>query len=104
MSLDDLDPLLVAPKRLRLMAILQASAWAEFSFLQTGLDIAKADLSKQMKALIDAEYVTSRRAGGRRGGTTWFRITNSGKHAYGQHVEALRALTESVPVSTDTPQ
>ena len=103
MSLDALDPLLVAPKRLRLLAILRVSAWAEFAFLQTSLDVAKADLSKQMKALVDAGYVSSKRAGGRRGGTTWYRITKDGKSAYDSHVAALRSLTDSVPVSTDAP-
>lgn len=103
MSLDQLDPLLTAPKRLRLLAILRSSAWAEFSFLQDNVEIAKADLSKQMKSLADAGYVSSKRAGGRRGGTAWFRITKEGRAAYDQHVEALRALTEVVPVSTDAP-
>ena len=98
-----LDPLLQSPKRLRVLAILRASAWAEFSFLQESLGVEKADLSKQMKALVDAGYVSSKRSGGRRGGTAWFRITKAGKSAFEAHMEALTALTESVPVSTDAP-
>lgn len=104
MSLDELDPLLSAPKRLRLLAILRVSAWAEFGFLQESLGIAKADLSKQMSSLVDAGYVSSKRVGGRRGGATWFRITSAGRKVYDRHVEALRSLTEVVPVSTDAPE
>lgn len=104
MSLDALDPLLTSPKRLRLLAILRSSAWADFSFLQDNVDVAKADLSKQMKSLTDAGYVSSKRAGGRRGGTAWFRITKQGRAAYDRHLEALRALTEVVPVSTESPE
>lgn len=103
MSLADLDPILQSPKRLRAMAILHASQWAEFAFLQEGLNIAKADLSKQMKLLVDSGYVQSKRAGGRRGGTTWFRITKSGRVAFTQHRTALQALTEDVPTSTGAP-
>lgn len=103
MSLDALDPLLTAPKRLRLLAILRSSAWAEFAFLQENVGLAKADLSKQMKSLAEADYVSTKRAGGRRGGTAWFRITKQGRVAYDTHVEALRSLTEVVPVSTDVP-
>ena len=98
-----LDPLLQSPKRLRLLAILRASAWAEFAFLQDSLGIEKADLSKQMKALGEAGYVNHKRAGGRRGGTAWFRITRSGKSAFEAHMTALKELTESVPVSNETP-
>jgi len=102
-SLSDLDPLLSAPKRLRLLAILRGSAWAEFGFLHESLDIAKADMSKQMSALVDAGYATSKRVGGRRGGTTWFKITADGRKVYDNHVQALRSLTDEVPVSTASP-
>lgn len=103
MSLSELDPLLSSPKRLRLLAILRASSWAEFGFLHDSLEIAKADLSKQMSTLVEANYATSKRVGGRRGGTTWFRITSEGRTAYDLHVKALRTLTDVVPVSTASP-
>lgn len=103
MTLDRLEPLLSSPKRLRLLAILKSSAWAEFAFLQESVDLAKADLSKQMKALTDAGFAESKRAGGRRGGTAWFRITKAGREAFDRHVDALRYLTEDVPVSNEGP-
>lgn len=103
MSLEDLDPLLNAPKRLRLMAILRNSAWAEFAFLQGHVELPKADMSKQMRALIEAGYVESRRAGGRRGGTAWYRATKHGSNAFDDHVAALDRLTREVPISHDEP-
>ncbi|MEM9200210.1 MAG: transcriptional regulator [Actinomycetota bacterium] len=103
MSLEQLDPNFTAPKRLRLAAILRASVWAEFAFLQDHVGLSKTDLSKQMKHLIDAGYAESKRAGGRRGGTAWFRLTRDGASAYDQHLTALHQLTSDVPVSPNTP-
>lgn len=103
MSLDGVDRLIQSPKRLSALAILNASEWAEFAFLQEHLDVNKADLSKQMKSLIDAGFVSSKRAGGRRGGTTWYRITKQGRKAFEDHLAALHSLATNAPVSTTAP-
>ena len=62
MSIDALDPHLTAPKRLAALAILDAVAKAEFSYLRE-LGLSDSDLSKQLKVLTDAGYATSKRTG-----------------------------------------
>ena len=99
MSLAGLDPVIHAPKRLAAMAILAASEWAEFGFLRGRLDVSDSDLSKQMRTLVEAGYVKATKRGTGRGGSTWYRITRSGRAAFDAHVAALRALVEYAPDS-----
>jgi DNA-binding transcriptional ArsR family regulator len=73
---DDLDPVIHAPKRLAAMAILAGTVSTDFAFLRTHLDVSDSDLSKQMATLEKAGYVTK-----------------LGKGAFQRHVSALRAIT-----------
>ena len=93
LRLADLDPVIHSPKRLAVMAILDHSTTTDFPFLRSYLDVSDSDLSKQMTALERAAYVEVTKTGRGRGATTAYRITNSGRHAYRRHVEALRRLT-----------
>jgi DNA-binding MarR family transcriptional regulator len=90
-----LDPLIHAPKRLRIMAILQHSDEVEFQYLRDELTLSVSDLSKQMSALTDAGYAQARKTGKGPGSSTWFRITRAGKAAFLAHVAALRELLDS---------
>ncbi|MGI9609777.1 MAG: transcriptional regulator [Acidimicrobiia bacterium] len=92
MSLADLDALIHAPKRLAAMALLANSEAVEFAFLRDHLEVKDADLSKQMKALVEAGYVSTRKSKVGRGGKRWFRITAEGRTAFDQHVSALRSI------------
>lgn len=94
MSIADLDPVIHAPKRFGAMAVLAGTEWVEFAFLRDHLKIKDADLSKQMAALAEAEYVTSRKSKVGRGGKTWFSITKAGRSAFSAHVAALQAVVE----------
>lgn len=90
--IEDLDPLIHAPKRLAAMAILAVSAQATFPSLRERLAVSDSDLSKQMSALEAAGYVEIRKSGRGRGSTTTFRITRDGRSAYLRHRAALEAL------------
>lgn len=90
MNLDDLDPVIHAPKRLAVMAIL-ASSTADFRFLRDHLGVTDSDLSKQMSALERAGYVRPAKTRGP-GGSTWYRITKTGTTAYQQHLAALNSI------------
>ncbi len=94
MSINDLDPVIHAPKRLGAMAVLAGAEWVEFAFLRDHLKVKDADLSKQMTALADAGYVTSRKSKVGRGGKTWFMISKEGRHAFEAHVAALQSVVE----------
>lgn len=94
MTLADLDSVLSAPKRLGIMAMLDAAKSVEFSFLREQLGLSDSDLSKQMSALCDAGYARMRKTGHGRGSTTWFAVTRDGKRAFDTHVRALKQLIE----------
>jgi len=87
-----LDPLIHAPKRLRVMTILHATEAVEFQFLKEHLGLSPSDLSKQMSALVDAGYARARKTGKGPGSSTWYRMTREGRNAYEAHVAALKAL------------
>lgn len=91
-ALSGLDPVLNAPKRLAIMAVLAGSSSTDFGFLRQHLQVSDSDLSKQAAALEQAGYLTVHKAGRGRGGTTSFQVTKAGKAAYQRHRATLRAL------------
>lgn len=92
----ELDPLIVAPARLKLMTMLTAVSEAEFATTRAALDVADSVLSKHLGALEDAGYVRRRKGVhlGRR--TTWIALTGRGRKALDAHIAALRALIDGV--------
>lgn len=87
-----LDPVLTAPKRLAIMAVLQTSQSADFGFLRDHLAVSDSDLSKQAGALEQAGYLSVTKSGRGRGGVTTYKATKAGREAYVQHRDTLRAL------------
>ena len=102
MSLGDLDANLTAPKRLALMGLLASATRIEFAYLRDRLELSDTDLSKQLKVLVDAGYVTSRRTGKGKTRASWFSITPHGEEALKSHAEALRRLVEPTPAPEPT--
>lgn len=91
MSIEALDPVIHAPKRLAAMAVLANSSTTSFAFLREHLRVSDSDLSKQMAALEKAGYVKATKIRGP-GGTTSFEITKEGTSAYQRHLAGLRAI------------
>lgn len=91
--MDELDPVIHAPKRLRIMALL-AAAEVEFAYLQERLDLSAPDLSKQMRALTEAGYIKANKTGKGPGSSTWYRLTRAGRLAYEDYVASMRALLD----------
>jgi len=94
----DIDPLIHAPARLRLCAMLSVVDEAQFVTLRERLDVSDSVLSKHVSALSDAAYVAVRKdvLDGRR--TTWLALTAKGRKALEAHVAALRAVIDDVQV------
>ena len=114
MSVPGLDPLIHAPVRLQICAILSAADEAEFAFVREETGVSESVLSKQVKLLADAGYVTVRKASfaeasltfgtGKKGVAkprtfavssrqhTWLSLTREGRHAFAAHMEALTTL------------
>lgn len=103
MSLDDLDENLTAPKRLAAMGLLASASRVEFSYLREQLQLSDSDLSKQLKVLADAGYVTSKRTGKGKTRASWFSITREGAAALDSHATALRRLLEPAPAPEPIP-
>lgn len=99
MSLDELDPILSPPKRLACLGAIAATKDLEFSALRGLLDISDSDLSKQLKALADADYIQTRKTGKGAGRRTWLAATDHGRQALDAHTAALRALTDPSTVA-----
>lgn len=91
-ALDGLDPILNAPKRLAIMAVLASSTSSDFAFLREHLGVSDSDLSKQAAALEAAGYVTITKSGRGRGAVTAYKATKVGRRAYLQHRATLRGL------------
>lgn len=97
MSLDDLDENLTAPKRLAAMGLLASTKRVEFSYLRDQLQLSDSDLSKQLKVLLDAGYVTTKRTGKGKTRASWFSATTAGRGALDRHAQALQRLLAPVP-------
>ncbi len=90
----DLDPMIHAPKRLAILAILRGTAVVEFQYLKDELDLSDSDLSKQMAALTSAGMVTTRKRRVDSKRSTWYRLTAKGRSAFDRHVQSLETLIE----------
>jgi DNA-binding MarR family transcriptional regulator len=95
----DIDPLIHAPARLRLCAMLSVVDEAQFVTVRDRLDVSDSVLSKHVSTLTDAGYVAARKGAldGRR--TTWLALTAKGRKAFTAHVAALRAVIDDAQVS-----
>ena len=89
------DETIHSPNRLRICAALSVARQVEFAALERGLGVSKSLLSKQLRVLIDAGYVTLERKPQPFGRPrTWVGLTPAGRRAYRDHVAALRKIIE----------
>lgn len=88
----ELDPVIHAPTRLRIVALLAASEEVEFAFVRDTLEISDSALSKQAAALEAAGYVRIRKGYVGKRPKTWYSLTPKGRKAYEAHVAALQAI------------
>lgn len=86
------DAVIHAPGRLQICAILSAVQEAEFAMVRDTVAVSDSVLSKHVKLLEDAGYVTVRKAatGGRQ--RTWLSLTGEGRKAFAAHVAELTRL------------
>lgn len=90
------DELIHAPLRLRICSLLDATDSVAFAVVRDTLGITDAHLSKQVKILSDAGYVSASRGGSAERAdarqTVWLSLTKHGRHAFAGHIRALRQL------------
>jgi DNA-binding MarR family transcriptional regulator len=86
------DPVIHAPGRLQICAILSATDEAEFAMVRDAIAVSDSVMSKHLKQLEDAGYVRLRKAAldGRQ--RTWLSLTAAGGTAFAAHVAELQRL------------
>ncbi|TFI57231.1 ArsR family transcriptional regulator [Sphingomonas parva] len=94
-----LDAVIHAPVRLQICAMLSATDEAEFALLRDETGVSESVLSKHLKQLEDAGYVTLRKATVASRQRTWAGLTRKGRAAFAAHVEALNRLVRSEPAA-----
>lgn len=90
--------------RLKICAALNAAGAVEgdlayemrFASLRDAVDLSDASLSKQLKALEEAGYISRSREYGitRAKDVVWVALTQAGKQAFDAHLAALREIAE----------
>ncbi|MBP1325470.1 DNA-binding MarR family transcriptional regulator [Leucobacter exalbidus] len=90
------DEIIHAPVRLRICGLLRPVEQLDFAVLRDALNISDATLSKHLKTLVTAGYVSSNKAAfaGRNDARriTWLALTSAGRVAFDAHVRALQQI------------
>lgn len=86
------DPVITAPNRLHICALLTPLEEAEFQVLRDEIGVSDSVLSKHLSQLVEHGYVALRK--GPRNGRqyTWVSLTAGGRKAFSEHVETLRKV------------
>ena len=90
------DPVIHAPGRLQICALLSASEEAEFAMIREAIEVSDSVLSKHLKQLEEAGYVRPRKAAADGRQRTWLSLTAEGRKAFAAHVAELTRLAGMV--------
>ena len=86
------DPIIHAPGRLQICAILSDIDQAEFAMVRDAISVSDSVLSKHVKQLEDAGYVAVSKAAAAGRQRTWLKLTGEGRAAFRAHVAELTRL------------
>ncbi|HWQ87042.1 transcriptional regulator [Brevundimonas sp.] len=86
------DPVIHAPGRLQICAILSAADEAEFATVREAIAVSDSVLSKHLKQLEEAGYVRLRKQAHAGRQRTWLSFTPAGRSAFAAHVAELTRL------------
>lgn len=87
----ELDPLLHSQLRLAVMSILMNVEEADFVYLKDKTDSTAGNLSVQLEKLAGAGYIAVEKGFQGRKTRTVCRVTNKGRSAFEEYVDALRS-------------
>ena len=87
-----LDPVIHAPGRLQICAILSSVDDAEFAMVRDAIGVSDSVMSKHLKLLEEAGHIAVSKvaSGGRQ--RTWLKLTPGGRKAFKDHVAELTRL------------
>ena len=86
------DPVIHAPGRLQICAILSAADEAEFAMVRDAIAVSDSVLSKHLKQLEEAGYIRLRKQAHAGRQRTWLSLTPAGGAAFSAHVAELQRL------------
>lgn len=95
----ELDPLLLSPTRVAIVALLASVTAAEYAFVRDNVGVDDAELAEHGGPLEAAGYVTIRKGRVGKESRAWFRLTPAGLKAFNAHVEALRVIAAKETVA-----
>lgn len=101
------DDTIHAPLRLRICGVLRHLEEIDFAVLRDTLGTTDATLSKHLKVLLTADYISMTkspsptRADARR--LTWIRQTRTGRQAFDAHMEELRRIAAGLSTTSADP-
>lgn len=87
-----LDPALLDPARLAIVALLAGTEWAEFSFVRDAVELSDSALSKRISALADSGYVEVRKGYVGKRPRTWITLSDTGRSVLSAHIAALQEI------------
>lgn len=82
--------------RLGILAVLAEADQADFGFLKEALDLSDGNLSRHLRVLEDAGYVSIEKGYEGRRPRTWVNATKKGRRALADHLAALQQLIDQV--------
>ena len=100
---DELNPVIHAPARLSIVALLAATSEAEFALVRDSVGVSDSVLSKHASALEAAGYVHIRKGHVGKRPRTWLSLTAAGRVAFDEHVAALNRIVGQAGMRLGTP-
>jgi DNA-binding transcriptional ArsR family regulator len=95
------DAVLHPPARLQIAAVLAQAQDAEFGRLKSIIGASDSVTSKHLSALVDAGYVSLRKASRDGRQRTWAELTKAGRAALAAHVSALETLAAGIALAAE---
>lgn len=96
-ALGDLGPLIHAPARLAIMAVLGAVASADFLYLLRETGLTRGNLSSHLSKLEDAGYIDIEKRFVGKKPHTLCRIAEAGRQALDTYRRQMRGIVEQLP-------
>ena len=91
-----LDPIIHAPNRLQICALLSPLEQVEFRVIRDELSVSDSVLSKHIKQLEDAGYIKQKKNKVNGRARRWFHLTAIGRTAFELHVEELKRIVSGL--------
>ena len=90
------DPIIHAPNRLQICALLAPLDQVEFRVIREELDVSDSVLSKHIKHLEDVGYINQKKSKVNGRSRRWFHLTDKGRSSFELHVEELKRIVSDL--------